>query len=33
VNRSDNVDAIVALPIALERAEHRPEAVELLGWT
>lgn len=31
-NRSDSVDAIVALAMALERAEHRPEPVELLGW-
>jgi phage terminase large subunit-like protein len=27
-----NIDAIVALAMAVERAEHRPEPVELLGW-
>ena len=25
-------DAIIALAMAVERAEHRPEPVELLGW-
>lgn len=30
--RSDNIDAIVALCMALERAEAWPEPVELLGW-
>jgi hypothetical protein len=28
----DNMDAIVAFAMALERAEHRAEPVELLGW-
>ena len=27
-----NIDAIVALAMAVERAEHKPEPVELLGW-
>lgn len=30
--RSDNIDAMIALCMALERAEHQPEPVELLGW-
>lgn len=30
--RTDNIDAMIALCMALERAEHRPEPVELLGW-
>jgi len=25
-------DAIIALAMAVERAEHRPEPIELLGW-
>jgi phage terminase large subunit-like protein len=31
-NRADTVDAIIALCMALERAEFKPEPVELLGW-
>jgi hypothetical protein len=31
-NRADNVDAIIALCMALERADHMMPAVELLGW-
>jgi hypothetical protein len=31
-NRADNVDGIVALCMALESAEAKPEPVELLGW-
>ncbi len=31
-SRSDNVDAIVAMAMALDRAEWRSEPVELLGW-
>lgn len=31
-NRSDNVDAVVALAMALERAEYRLEPVQLVGW-
>jgi hypothetical protein len=27
-----NIDAIIALAMAVERAEHKPEPVELLGW-
>jgi hypothetical protein len=27
-----NIDAVMALAMAVERAEHRPETVELLGW-
>ena len=30
--RTDNIDAIIALCMAVERAEHQPEPVELLGW-
>jgi phage terminase large subunit-like protein len=30
--RSDNIDAIIALCMALEAAEVKPEPVELLGW-
>jgi len=31
-NPRTNIDAIIALAMAVERAEHRPEPVELLGW-
>jgi phage terminase large subunit-like protein len=31
-NARTNIDAIIALAMAVERAEHRPEPVELLGW-
>lgn len=31
-NRADNIDAIIALAMALERAEHEVPAVQLLGW-
>jgi hypothetical protein len=31
-NRSDNIDAIVALCMALEATENQPAPVELLGW-
>ena len=31
-NPRANVDAIIALAIAVERTEHRPAPVELLGW-
>jgi hypothetical protein len=31
-NPRANIDAIIALAMALERAEHKPEPVELLGW-
>ena len=31
-NARTNIDAIIALCMAVERAEHRPEPVELLGW-
>ncbi len=27
-----NIDAIIALAMAVERAEHKPEPVQLLGW-
>ena len=30
--RTDNNDAIIALAMALERAEFKPEPVQLLGW-
>jgi phage terminase large subunit-like protein len=31
-NPRANIDAIVALAMAVERAEHKPEPVELVGW-
>ena len=31
-NPRANIDAIIALAMAVERAEHQPEPVELLGW-
>jgi hypothetical protein len=31
-DRSSNVDAIVALMMALDRLENQPEPVKLLGW-
>ena len=31
-DRSSPVDSLVALCMASERAEHRPEPVRLLGW-
>ena len=31
-DRSSNIDGLVALCMALERAEQRPEPVRLLGW-
>ncbi len=27
-----HIDAMIALCMAVERAEHQPEPVELLGW-
>jgi hypothetical protein len=27
-----NIDAVIALATAVQRAERRPEPVELLGW-
>jgi hypothetical protein len=30
--RSANIDSIIALAMALERAESRPEPVRVLGW-
>ena len=30
--RSENIDAVIALCMAVERAALRPEPVELLGW-
>jgi phage terminase large subunit-like protein len=32
LNPRANIDAIIALAMAVERAEHKPEPVELLGW-
>jgi hypothetical protein len=32
VQRADNIDAIIALCMALEAAENKPAPVELLGW-
>jgi phage terminase large subunit-like protein len=31
-NARTNIDAVIALAMAVERAEHRPDPVELLGW-
>jgi hypothetical protein len=31
-NPRANIDAVIALPMAVERAEQVPEPVELLGW-
>jgi hypothetical protein len=31
-NPRDNMDAMIALCMALERAEHREQPVEMLGW-
>ena len=31
-NRSANIDAMVALAMAVDRVERQPETVELLGW-
>jgi hypothetical protein len=28
----ETVDGVVALAMALDRAEHKPEPVRLLGW-
>jgi hypothetical protein len=30
--RSDSIDAVVALCMAVERAEHREPAAQLVGW-
>ena len=27
-----HIDGVIALCMALERAEHKPEPVELIGW-
>jgi hypothetical protein len=31
-HRTASIDALVALALALERAEAKPQPVELLGW-
>jgi phage terminase large subunit-like protein len=31
-DRADKIDAVVALAMALDRAQHPPEPVHLLGW-
>jgi phage terminase large subunit-like protein len=31
-NRSDNVDAVVALAMCVEAAENQPAPTELVGW-
>jgi hypothetical protein len=31
-HRTAHIDAVVALAMAVERAEQRPEPVRLLGW-
>lgn len=30
--RGDNIDAMIALAMAVERAEYQPEPVQVLGW-
>jgi hypothetical protein len=30
--RSDNIDAVIAMCMALEAAENKPAEFELLGW-
>jgi hypothetical protein len=30
--RSAQIDAVIALAMAIERAEHRPEPVKVLAW-
>jgi hypothetical protein len=32
LNPRANIDAIIALAMAVERAEHQPEPVQLVGW-
>jgi hypothetical protein len=32
VHPTANIDAVIALAMALERAEAKPEPVALLGW-
>ena len=31
-NPRSNIDAVIALAMAVERAEHQPKPIELLGW-
>ena len=31
-NPRANIDAVIALAMAVERGDHRPEPVQLLGW-
>jgi hypothetical protein len=31
-NRADKIDAVVALAMALDRLENRPEPTRLEGW-
>jgi phage terminase large subunit-like protein len=31
-NRSDKIDGAVALAMALDRIENRPEPANLIGW-
>jgi len=31
-NRADKIDATVALAMALDRVENRPEPAKLIGW-
>jgi phage terminase large subunit-like protein len=31
-NRSDKIDAVVALAMAVDRLENRPEPTRLVGW-
>jgi hypothetical protein len=31
-NRSDKIDAVIALAMAVDRLENRPEPARLIGW-
>jgi hypothetical protein len=31
-NRADKIDAVVALAMALDRLENRPQSTRLVGW-
>jgi phage terminase large subunit-like protein len=31
-NRADKIDAVVALAMAVDRLENRPEPTRLIGW-
>jgi hypothetical protein len=31
-NRADKIDAVIALTMAVDRLENRPEPTRLVGW-